>query len=71
MRILKSALKNEILLISFLYTLAYGIILFNNGLFFDDWCLYNAAKSTIVSMLKQLGILGYEYYMMFACFQRP
>ena len=48
-----------ILLISLLYTIAFGLILFNKGLFFDDWVHFNQSFSTRLNEFKESGVLLY------------
>jgi len=65
MNTLRAVLKNEMFLIALLYSLAYGLILFNDGLFVDDWCFYHMAKSDIMAQLNEAGGPWIGYYMIF------
>ncbi len=55
----KSIEIKSILLIFLLYTVAFGLILFNKGLFFDDWVHFNQSFSTRLTFYKDLGIFLY------------
>jgi len=49
----------SILLLFFLYAAAFGLILFNKGLFFDDWVHFNQEFSTRLNMFRDAGIFLY------------
>ncbi len=53
--------KKDLLFISITYCLAHGLILFNNGLFWDDWLVYSMDKSALVSLFFQQGTPGEGY----------
>lgn len=55
MKIVKYIFKSDTFLISLFYSLAYGIILFNDGLFIDDWCLYHVGRPAIMTMTSSYG----------------
>lgn len=48
----------------FLYVLANGIMIFNDGVFWDDWCLYNMSFDGIMSQFNGNGgvVYGYLHY---------
>jgi hypothetical protein len=41
--------------LTFFYTLANGLSLFNKGVYWDDWVVYNMDKANIIDMFKQAG----------------
>ncbi|MBN2452735.1 MAG: hypothetical protein JXB40_00545 [Candidatus Omnitrophica bacterium] len=55
MKILKYICKSENFIISLFYSLAYGIMLFNDGVYIDGWCFYHVAKPAIMNMTKSYG----------------
>lgn len=56
-------LKNRVhvyLAICIAYTFAFGLSLFNSGIYWDDWVLYNQSPSSVIEMFTQaLGAAGY------------
>lgn len=55
-----------ILLIAFFYFLAFGITLFNDGLFFDDWLFYNIDHANFMPFMVQYGNPWLGWYHNFA-----
>lgn len=54
--------KKDLLFVSIIYCLAHGLILFNSGIFWDDWAyFFEYNKSTLVSMFFQQGTPGAGY----------
>ena len=53
--------RSDIVLIFILYTLSNGLILLNNGIYWDDWVLYNVDKDLIINHFSQTGLpwVGY------------
>ena len=53
----------KFLLIVLFYTLSYGLILMNKGIYWDDWTLFNTDKTVIIGTFNYLGIpwLGFVY----------
>lgn len=47
----------DLLLLTAAYTLAYGLMFFNHGVFWDDWILYNMDHALIIEKFKQLGLI--------------
>ena len=43
------------------YTLAHGLMLFNRGVYWDDWVLYNMDKGLIIDTFKQAGVFWVGY----------
>lgn len=65
MRFLKNIWKSESILIVILYSLAYGITLFNSGLFWDDWVFYHTARPAIMDVQRECGRPWFGYYFVF------
>ncbi|MBU2578327.1 hypothetical protein KKA69_05905 [Patescibacteria group bacterium] len=55
--------KNIIVIIFAMYTLSFGLLLFNNGVFFDDWVFYGVDTTITREAMGQLGHMwvGYLY----------
>ncbi|KAB2933639.1 MAG: hypothetical protein F9K24_07295 [Leptonema illini] len=47
--------RSEAFIICLLYTLAHGLLLLNQGVFFDDWVLYDVRFDLIVERFTQAG----------------
>jgi hypothetical protein len=47
--------------LTLVYTLAHGLMLFNRGMYWDDWVLYNMDKVLIIDMFKQAGVFWVGY----------
>ena len=66
----KSFLKTDTFLLLILYTITYGLILFNNGLYHDDWVIFNQNHITRIRYFKDLGFFlywpGYLYNLLFS-----
>ncbi len=62
---LRKILSNEIFLITLFYSLASGITLFNNGIYWDDWIFYQAAKPLIMDVQRECGRPWFGYYLVF------
>lgn len=65
---LERIFENDIFVISLFYFLAYGVILLNEGIFFDDWTFYYADKANMVRIMREAGHhwAGYYYFFMFS-----
>ena len=63
MMMIKNIFKKDAFLISLFYSLAYGITLFNDGLFLDDWSSYHVAKPALIAMAKAYGKPWDGYYL--------
>ena len=50
------------LILSLFYLLANGIIIFNNGIFWDDWCLYNMSFEGVMTQFNGNGLSWYGYF---------
>ena len=55
----------DLLLITLVYTLAHGLMLFNQGIYWDDWVLHNMDSALIVDMFKQAGSFWSGYLHVF------
>jgi len=53
---------NDIMLLFLVYVLAHGLMLFNNGLFWDDWVYYGKDLSTLLNLSAQWGNVYFGYY---------
>ncbi len=51
----KRFITNTTLLIIIVYTLAHGLIFFNNGIFWDDWTIYHNESGQILEIFRQAG----------------
>lgn len=62
---MKKLVKKDMAVIFALYSLAYGITLFNNGVFWDDWVYYNVDKADIINLTRQIAMQWVGYYNIF------
>ncbi len=46
----------DIFFVTLFYSLAFGLMLLNDGIFFDDWVLYHVDKESIMSIASQVGL---------------
>lgn len=58
--------KKDVLLIVLLYTLAHGLMLVNEGIYWDDWTIFNVADSDILVSFTQGGypLLGFMHVLL-------
>jgi hypothetical protein len=51
----------DLLLLTLIYTLAHGLMLINQGVFWDDWVIYNFDRALLSERFRQTGIgwIGY------------
>lgn len=54
--------RKETFLITLFYSMAFGFMLLNDGIFFDDWVLYNVDTSCIRSIASQVGLPWLSQY---------
>lgn len=54
--------KLEILFLGVLYVVSFSLMLFNNGVFWDDWILYTADKASVANTFRQAGSPFTSYY---------
>lgn len=52
---LKALFKNEYFLVCAPYVLSYGLMLFNRGVFWEDWLIYNHTAADNISFFWDLG----------------
>jgi hypothetical protein len=55
----------DLLLLFSAYVLAHGLMLFNKGLFWDDWVYWGKEQSTLVDLSSQWGNAYFGYYTSF------
>jgi len=55
----------DILLLFLVYALAHGLMLFNNGIFWDDWVYYGKEQSSLLGLSAQWGNAYFGYYTSF------
>lgn len=60
--------KKDWFLIFIFYFFAFGLILFNKGIFWDDWVLYNTDKKIIINTFRQMGIVWIGYFYAYVLF---
>ena len=63
---IRSIFKNnpvvfDLSFLTLVYTLAHGLMLFNRGVYWDDWVLYNMDKGLIIDTFKQAGAFWVGY----------
>lgn len=52
--------KNTLLVM--FYTIAFGGIVFNTGIYYDDWTLFQSTAKTIIDMYKETGWVFWGYF---------
>ena len=55
MDMVKRILKSDYFIIVTLYSLAHGLILLNDGVFWDGWCSFNQTPETMLAFTRELG----------------
>lgn len=51
----------DLFLLTVVYTLSHGLLVFNHGVFWDDWVIYNMDHALIIDRFKQTGLLWIGY----------
>ena len=54
-RKLVKTLSNDWIIITLLYSIAYGLMLFNDGVYWDGWILFNVDNIVVIETFKQAG----------------
>ena len=54
--------RNDIFLIVVVYFIAFGPVLLNDGIFFDDWAIFHIDNATIMKQMWQVGMPWLGYY---------
>jgi hypothetical protein len=52
----------DILLLSLVYSIAYGLMLLNDGLFWDDWVSFGKSPGYLLNLSQQWGNIYLGYY---------
>lgn len=55
-------INRDIILVFILYSLSHGMILLNQGIYWDDWVLYNVDKKIIIDTFRQAGVPWTGYF---------
>ena len=58
-------INRDIVLIFVLYTLSHGLILINQGIYWDDWILYNVDGQILIEKFTQAGAAWTGYFHQF------
>lgn len=59
---IEQALITEWLFIILAYSLSYSLMLLNNGIYQDDWTLYNMQRETIIAIYRDQGHRWLAYF---------
>ena len=62
---LKQILISDFFIITAIYSIAHGLILFNNGVFWDGWSWFNQTPENLFDIIKQRDGLFLRYLMAF------
>lgn len=54
--------KKDLIYLCVLYTLSFGLLLFNQGIFWDDWILYGVDQKAILNTFREAGGPWAGYY---------
>jgi len=57
-----SIISNPLVLIFIFYTLSFGLILLNSGIYWDGWVLFNAKPNIINQLFNELGSFWSHYF---------
>ena len=58
-------IKYEYLILFFIYLIAHGLILTCNGIFWDDWVLYDVKSDAVIDIFRQAGAIWAGYLHVF------
>ncbi len=61
-RSLAGKCRNDLFFITVIYFITFGIILLNEGIFFDDWVIFHADNAAIMKQMRQVGMPWLGYY---------
>jgi|GEM_PF-1125859 len=61
----KSPDLRDLILLTLVYSLAYGFMLFNDGLFWDDWVSFGKSPDYLLDLSQQWGNIYLGYYTSF------
>lgn len=53
--------QKENIIIFVAYAISFGLILFNRGLYLDDWVLFGVDKETVIKMFQETGSVWFGY----------
>ena len=56
------SLQHKHTLLIIFYTIAFGGIVFNTGIYYDDWTLFQSTTKTIIDMYKETGWVFWGYF---------
>ena len=62
---LDRSVKNEYLVLFIIYLIAHGLMLTCNGIFWDDWVLYNVKSDGVIDRSWQSGAIWVGYFRVF------
>lgn len=54
--------RKDLIYLCVLYTLSFGLLLFNQGIFWDDWILYGVDQKSILNTFREAGGPWAGYY---------
>lgn len=56
---IKNVFKTDVILIIVFYTIAFGAILINDGVYYDDWVVFRQDPTLVIEHFKELGFFLY------------
>lgn len=62
---MKTEIGKEYYIYIILYSLAFGLILLNRGIYNDDWVYYNMKSSVVLDTYTQAGLTWFGYFQVF------
>jgi hypothetical protein len=54
--------KPDLLFVLGIYVLAHGLMVLNNGVFWDDWLIVGGSPSSVADLYREYGLPLFDYY---------
>ena len=62
---IKRILKSDLFIVTVVYSVAHGLMVLNNGVFWDDWAVFNQTPETLLGYIRQRDGLFLRYLIHF------
>jgi len=60
--LLSTVIKSNAIIVAIVYTLSWGLICFNKGIYWDDWIWFNVDHSVLLRSMSQAGFLWFGWF---------
>lgn len=62
MKIAERIFSNNYFIIIVVYTISYGLIIFNKSIYWDRWALYHQYQETLISIYQDNGHIWLDIF---------